>query len=175
MFELFDQFLLPNTNKCLSMNVQTSSNPSQNPTKKKKENPSKHVTNERKIPWKPWIYKQTLFKPCPSQTTADGKWSIRGIGRLLWSVLKREEKSRRRVHRCHDRGSSAVYTPLIVRQVCVHSECNISWPTRGGHMPPSVCFGLHCRHGYVARRCGPLQKWEERRWSSLFIIPRPFE
>lgn len=50
----------------------------------------------------------------------------------------------------------ACNTPLIVRQVCVHSECNISCQPRAAHVPLSVCFGLHCHHGY--KRGRPCQR-----------------
>lgn len=112
MFKLFDQFLLNKKmfiNECsniakpvakhsifhkeiLDQEILKHRQTRRKIRLKKKENPSKHLTNERKIPWKPWIYKQTLFKPCPSQTTTDGKWSIRGIGRYFdrfWNGKKR--------------------------------------------------------------------------------------
>jgi len=67
----------------------------------------------------------------------------------------------------------ACNTPLIVRQVCVHSECNISCRPRAAHVPLSVCFGLHCHHGYKrgARAkgvCRPVLtgEWRRRRWVS---------
>lgn len=78
--------------------------------------------------------------------TSNSRQSKRFSSKVAGQVYHGEGKASRSVHRCHDRGTWAVHTPLIVCQVCVHSECNISWPTRGVHVPPSVCFGLYCHH-----------------------------
>lgn len=73
----------------------------------------------------------------------------------------------------------ACNTPLIVRQVCVHSECNISCRSRAAHVPLSVCFGLHCHHGYKrgARAkgvCRPVLTGDGGGGGESRIAPPPF-